>query len=288
MKKVAIGILLFCYLLSAVEYSQKDKFIINLSPSDNINKKDKSGNVLQGIASFSKYWFVSQSIKNRYILFNILNENGKSIFEKQFIYASHGQDISLKIKNNGQIKLYTTGSHWEGIAEFSIEYDKDRDSFKNMKLENKYLLNIGKNTPSISEDSNYFVTKANNSIYIYRYSDLIANSNITPKVIFSFLLSKQQRKKGEWFQGLAMKDGYIYCLTGNSKINSKKYLYVYDSYGKVIKYFSLKTGKVFAKKNGLKWELEGLAFKNNTLYTTVMAGSDGKNKKRLYEILHIL
>ena len=46
-------------------------------------------------------------------------------------------------------------------------------------------------------------------------------------------------------------------------------------------------GKEFYSKEGSKYELEGLTFKGNDLYTTVMTGTKGKNIKRLYKILEV-
>ena len=65
-----------------------------------------------------------------------------------------------------------------------------------------------------------------------------------------------------------------------------KYLYIYDSYGRVNKSYTLTTGIGFSKSIGKKWELEGLAFKENILYTTVKA-KDKKHYMRLYKILSL-
>ena len=146
-------------------------------------------------------------------------------------------------------------------------------------------LNIGKNTPTISDNGDYYITCANKSIYIF---NRINKKDISPsKYIFSFILSKKQREKRQWKQGITVKNGYIYVLTGASKINDKKYLYIYDFYGKEVKHFEIKAGKDLAIKEKGKWELEGLTFKNNSLYTTVMSGQDGHNTHRLYKILTI-
>jgi hypothetical protein len=82
-----------------------------------------------------------------------------------------------------------------------------------------------------------------------------------------------------------MKNNYIFVLSGNNKINGRKFLVIYDMLGKIIKKLELKTGKNNAIIEGNKWELEGLAFRNNELYTTVMTGYNRHNIKRLYRIL---
>ena len=81
---------------------------------------------------------------------------------------------------------------------------------------------------------------------------------------------------------------HIFVLSGDNKTNHKKWLVVYDLLGKIVKKIELKIGKKFAIKEGNKWELEGLTFKKNELYTTVMTGYNGKNKKRLYKILEVI
>ena len=84
-----------------------------------------------------------------------------------------------------------------------------------------------------------------------------------------------------------MRNNKIYVLTGDNKINHPKYLFVYDAYGKVLKNIKLHLSIKSAQKEGNKLEVEGLTFKNNNLYTTVMTGYDGKNIKRLYKILSL-
>ena len=84
-----------------------------------------------------------------------------------------------------------------------------------------------------------------------------------------------------------MRNNKIYVLTGDNKLNHPKYLFIYDAYGMVLKKIKLPLDIEKAKKEGNKLEVEGLTFKNNELYTTIMTGYNGKNIKRLYKILSL-
>lgn len=76
-------------------------------------------------------------------------------------------------------------------------------------------------------------------------------------------------------------------LTGDNKIINKKLLYIYDSYGNVLEKHTLTVGKKEAIQNEGKWECEGLSIKDNTLYTTIMTGQNGRNIKYLVKIFKI-
>jgi len=279
-----IVFLLFFYLSAiANTFIYNEKFIYQLKNEHKTNKKNYSKNVIQGISFISKNKFVTtQTIKKNHSfivnIFSFKNSKPFVIFSQEIPYSSHAQDVSYYFLQK-QLHIITTGKQWQGVVDFVFINNK-------FHLYKEYLLNIGKNTPTLSENKFYLLTKANNSIYIYRFKDL-KNNTMHPIPIFSFVLSKKQREKSQWLQGLAMKENYIYALSGDNTLKGKKYLYIYDSFGKVVKKFEVFIGKQRAKKEGKKWELEGLSFLNNKLYTTVMTGFDGKNNKYLYQILEI-
>jgi hypothetical protein len=274
-------ILIFFILVEFVfadSFIQKDSFETVLYPK--LHKKFFY-NVMQGITSWNNLWITTQTQHDKAIVFNIFNNNGKSLYNTKIDINSHGQDLSV-IQKNGKILLYSTGKKWQGISEYRLKIS--RKLGYSLKFAKNISLNIGKNTPTISDSGDYFVTCANKSIYIFDEESVIHQHM---KYIFSFILAKKQREKRQWKQGISVKNGYIYILTGANKINDKKYLYIYDFYGKKIKSFELKTGRNFAKKEHGKWELEGLTFRKNSLYTTVMTGKDGANIHRLYKILDL-
>lgn len=238
----------------------------------------KSGNVIQGIAYFNKNWIFSQTHSNKSITFSIYDEN---LTLKQTIntkYSSHAQDLSL-LQRNGKTYLFTTGKGWKGIAMFELIKVNNKFQIifkKNLKL------GIGKNTPTISIDGRYIATVANNSVYIFDFKTL--NTKYPSIPLFSFVLDKIQREKGQWKQGIAMKNNRIYILSGDANIEHTKYLVIYDAYGKVLDKSKLRLDIQKAKKEGNKLEVEGLTFKGDELYTTIMTGHNGKNKKRVLKI----
>ena len=275
-----IYFMLFTNMLFSVEYTQNDEYIATLKPYNSKSGLYDDKHVIQGIASYNDSWIVVQSIKNKQLLINILDENGTSYADSLITFPSHGADLSIRMSNNKKnLYLYTQGKHRNGIVQLSSSIEAFR-----LKVKKSIPLTLSSAIPSISENKAYFAVKSRDSIYIYRYVDIAKNTN--PLKIFSFILARKQREKGQWFQGIAMKDGLIYCLTGDNTLKGKKYLYIYDSYGRVNKSYTLTTGIGFSKSIGKKWELEGLAFKENILYTTVMA-KDKKHYMRLYKILSL-
>ncbi len=241
----------------------------------------KSGNVIQGIAYFNKNWIFSQTHNNKSITFSILDNKLKLKQTINIRYPSHAQDLSV-VQLNNKMYLLTTGKHWLGIAIFELN-----------KIDNKYKitfqkhlkLGIGKNTPTISTDGNYIATTANNSVYIFDFKTL--NEKYAPKPLFSFVLDELQRQKGQWRQGIVMRDNKIYISSGDADIEHPKYLVIYDAYGKVLDKIKLKLDIEKAKKEGNKLEVEGLTFKGNELYTAVMTGHNGNNIKRLHKIIKV-
>jgi len=238
----------------------------------------KKGNVIQGITNVNNLWLISQTNHNKDIIFSFVNKNGFCIRNQVIHYPSHGQDLSIKQISQNDYYLLTSSKNNNGIAIFKLK-NNNITFYKDIELKG-----LGFNTPTFSKDGMFVAVKNSNRIDIYLFFNLL-NNNKQP--IYTFFLDKVQQKKNQWFQGIAMDDKFIYCLSGNNKINSKKYLVVYDYLGNVIKKITLTIGKKLALKEGNKWELEGLSIKDNKLYTTVMSGKNGHNIKRLYQILEI-
>lgn len=259
----------------------QNNFITKLYPVDRNIGKNQSGNVIQGIASFKDLWIVTQTYKDNYLILNILNNTGKSIFNTRIDYPSHGQDLSLIFdKENDTLTLFTTSEERKGIVRIILKYDSKftYEKYQEINLNSKY------STPTISEDKKFIASRNGKNIEIYNYNSLLLEKK---EVLFKFNISEEQSQKGQYFQGIAMKDNLVYCLTGNSNPVYDHFLYVYDLEGE-IKFSSIITpGKEFYSKEGSKYELEGLTFKGNDLYTTVMTGTKGKNIKRLYKILEV-
>lgn len=280
--KYIFYIIILLSLSYTKEFNLKEELMTKLYPNDYYFDKNRSGNVIQGITSYKDYWITLQTAKDEYLIFNIINNQGKSIFHHRINYPSHGQDLSYTIDiNNNLLNLYTTSKGRKGIVEIKFDFNNKKfisNSFKTIDLNLKY------STPTISEDKKFFVIRDGKYLKIYSSELLFLGKN---EVLFSFELDKKQQNKDLWFQGIAMKDGLIYCLSSNNKIHDNKFLFIYDLYGNVIKNFGINPGKEFAYIEGNKYELEGLTFKENNLYTIVMTGKTGHNIKRLYKILEV-
>ena len=88
-----------------------------------------------------------------------------------------------------------------------------------------------------------------------------------------------------FFQGISMKDGIVFCITGNGEFSTEKKIFSYNDIGQV------QTRWVFDRYDINqplieKLEPEGLSFIGNDLYFTLMtkpSDLDG-NRKFLYKI----
>ncbi|MDD3591226.1 MAG: hypothetical protein PHO65_01100 [Sulfurovum sp.] len=282
--------LFFCLIIIfssaySLEFEKKQEFITILNTQDNGNKQSYVGNVIQGLASFGDLWVTTQTVADRFLIVNFLDKKGNSIYHERVLYQSHGQDLSIEYnKADKLLHLYTVATNWAGIAKITYSLNNVLPQFISI---DEYNLNCNHCTSSISEDKKFFAIRDKNKIYVYD-KDRVIRDQVKTALLHNFKLHKEQRKKGLWFQGIAMKDNLIYCLSSDNSLGSDKFLFVYDLSGKVVFVTKLTAGKEMAILEGDKYEFEGLTFKNNSLYTTVMSGKKGKNIKRLYKILEII
>ncbi|HFA50623.1 MAG TPA: hypothetical protein ENJ95_16575 [Bacteroidetes bacterium] len=295
-------IILLCLALSScsvigVLQSHKEvkgDYITELVPIDKDPVYDMSINVIQGIASFENGWFTSQTSKSRFLLINYLNEKGESVFHKRLLINSHGQDLSLEQVSENKLYLYTTAGHFDEenvsymvriVVDLPEKINGKRDMSKlQINLDEKYPLNLTNCTPTLSEDKKHFAIRSANSIIVATKEDVLKNdlSNATK---FNLDASQLIGKNNEplWFQGIAMKDGLIYCMTGNNSIGSIKLLYVYNLKGEVVQKHVIDKDK-FAMQLKKKLEPEGITFKDGDLYYTIMLkGGTGGNRKFLFK-----
>jgi len=271
---------LFYNFAYAISFSHTNKLVAKLD----FNKFSGGGNVLQGIAHIDNLWIFSQTSNNKELHFTFTNLKQVS-YRETLKYKSHGQDLDLICTNKhcSKFDLVTlSNNHDNNIAIFSVDLKKKHK----IRLKKEISLHEKIRTVSLSVNKQYLVLKVCNDIEIFSYREII-NQQGNARPIFKFHLNLLQQKKDQWLQGLIMKDGYIYTISGNNKLSGKKYLVIYDMYGMEVKQFVLKTGKKYAQKEGLKWELEGLDFHGNKLYTSVMSGKNGHNIKRVYQILEL-
>jgi hypothetical protein len=270
-------------------------FLVELKPVDSNKAYDRSINVIQGIAAFENGWFTSQTSANKYLLINYLNKDGESEYNIRISINSHAQDLSLEQVAPNILYLYTTLGHYNkegasGLLRLKVELPEEingkRDMSKlNIKVDKSYHLSLNNSTPTLSEDKKTFAIRSGNSILVTS-KESILNDELNSNMI-QFKLDKTQLKDGYshlWFQGIALKNNLVYCLTGNNSLDSPKYIYVYNLKGEVVEKHNIDKNK-FAKSIGHKYEPEGLTFVGNNLYYTIMTkGKTGGNKKFLYRL----
>lgn len=285
-----------CSVAGLIQANKKitGDFQLELQPKNSYGYYDMSINVIQGIASFENGWFTSQTSANKYLSINYLSEDGKSVFNKRFTIESHGQDLSLEKISENELILYTTLGHYNKEGKSGLlclkvtlpeKIDGQRDMSKTeISIHKKIDLKLDNSTPTLSTDANTFAIRSGNSIVVASKTAVLNNDLSNAK---TFSMDKSQLEdngKTLWFQGIAMKDNQIYCMTGNNSVNSPKKLYVYNTKGEVVKKHSIDHND-FAKSVGNKYEPEGITFVGNELYYTIIAkGKTGGNKKFLYRL----
>lgn len=270
-------------------------YICELVPIDKDPVYDMSINVIQGIASFEDGWFTSQTSKSRFLLINFLNEKGESQFHKRLLIDSHGQDLSLEQISENKLHLYTTVGHYNEanvshllriIVDLPPAVNGTRDMSKiEITLDKTYTLNLTNSTPTLSEDKKDFAIRSGNTIVIASKENVL-KEDLSTATTFDLDPTQLKDKGGHtlWFQGIAMKDDQVYCMTGNNTIGSSKFLYVYNREGIVLEKHAIEKDE-FAMQLKHKLEPEGISFKNDTLFYTIMIkGGTGGNRKFLFEL----
>lgn len=253
-----------------------------------------SNNVIQGIAAFENGWFTAQTstTENGVLLINYLDKNGNSLFHKRISIDSHGQDLSLEITSNNELNLYTTiGSFNEnrntGILRLKVQLTTDRDwSQTTIDVDTTFDLNYSNCTPSLNTAKDKFAIRSKNSILVHAKTAL-ETGDFTG--LYHFDLNQSQLKDNEqrsmWFQGIAMQNNLVYCLTGNSTQTTHKKIFVYNDKGIVTKKY------VFDQDNfdidiDIKFEPESLYLDGDDLYFLIMTKNSEieGNIKYLYKL----
>jgi len=241
--------------------------------------------VIQSFTHTPYGWLFLQSVGDRKLIFTQMDDTGKQLFFKEKVdYPGHGQGLSLLCKNRicDDAYLLTTAYEKSGYAVFEIS-----ESGEIHFLYDKYL---GCKTREITvgEDDGhyrYLIAVIGKDVVGYDLEEILYTRPASAQ--FRFPLDPRQSGKRQWAQGLVYREGLIYVLTGDNKIDGRKYLSVYRPTGKAVANIELSTGREMAGHYGDKWELEGLYFDGNVLYTTVMYGSVGKNIMYLYRLLRV-
>ena len=286
-----------CSVFGLIESTKKvaGDYTVEIKPISSIGAYDMSINVVQGITSYEKGWFTAQTSANKFLSINYLNAQGESIYNIKLNAVSHGQDLSVEKVNESLLYLYTTSGHFNKPGDSGLLRLKvDLPEMINGKIDmSKILVSIDEIvkleldncTPTISEDKQEFAIRTGNSILVASKNDVLKGDLSKAS---KFDLDKSQlvdsNKNVLWFQGIAMKNDKIFCLTGNNSFNSPKYIYVYNRKGEVVKSYHIDKEDY---KDQLKYKLEpeSLTFVGDDLYYTIMLkGKTGGNRKLLHKL----
>jgi len=267
---------------------------VHLKPENDEGYYDMSINVIQGIASFEDGFFTTQTSMGKYFLINYLDNSGNSLYNHRFNIDSHGQDLSLEQVSENEVHLYTTIGRYNkdrasGIVRLIVTLPVKVNGVRDMSkvvitVDKEFDLKLRNSTPTINEEKTHFAIRTGNSIIVVKKEDVF-KSDISNAITFD--ISKEQLShdgKTLWFQGIAMKGDLVYCHTGNSSIDSPKYIYVYNLKGEVVKKHTIGHHD-FTREIGHKFEPEGITFVGDDLYFLVMAkAGTGGNIKYLYKL----
>lgn len=270
-------------------------YVVELKPQNSFGYYDMSINVIQGIAAFEDGYFTTQTSADKFLSINYLNEKGESVFNYRFDMSSHGQDLSLEKTAENELYLYTTIGHYNqdgasGLVRFKVDLPakvNGKRAMSQLKItkDKEYHLHLNNATPTLSEDGKNFAIRSGNTIIVAPKEDVL-KSDLSKAITFP--LNKEQLKgKNEeilWFQGIAMKDNKVYCLTGNNSLHSLKQLFVYNLKGEVVQKHTIEKND-FAAQLEKKLEPEGITFVEDELfYTLIIKGKTGQNRKFLFKL----
>lgn len=297
---ILIGFVLAIQSCSVIGLIQSKKqvtgdYTLELKPKNSFGYYDMSINVIQGIAAFENGFFTSQTSANKFLSINYLNEKGESKFNYRFDIVSHGQDLSIEKISENELYLYTTLGHYDkeghsGLLRFKVALPEKIDGKRDMSkliitIDKQYDLHLDNSTPTISEDGKSFAIRSGNTIYVASKFDVL-NNDLSKADKFDLDISQLLGDNSEtlWFQGIAMKNNLIYCMTGNNSLNSLKQIFVYNKKGEIIKKYKIEKND-FAKQLHHKLEPEGLTFIDDDLYyVIIIKGKTGQNRKFLYKL----
>jgi len=224
-----------------------------------------------------------------------LNEKGNSVFNHRFDISSHGQDLSIEKISENELYLYTTVGHYNEEGASSIvrykavlpEKVNGKRDMSNLVItaDQEYDLKLDNCTPTLCEEGTHFAMRSGNSIIVATKDDVL-NSDLSNAKKFDLDTSQLKGENGEtlWFQGIAMKNGKIYCMTGNNSLNSLKQIFVYNTDGEILKKHTIEKND-FAKQLDKKLEPEGMTFIGDDLhYTIILKDKTGRNRKFLFKL----
>jgi len=275
----------------------KPIFVTEMFPADDAGiGQSVSKNVIQGFAGFEGGWFSTQKSNGGIFLHNYMDRNGVSLFHKRFTYVSHGQDLSLEQVSENKLFLYTTKGDFDdnrntGITKIIVDLAPmvggSRDwTMTDITIDTSYDLDYTNCTPSLNEAKDKFAIRSKNTILVHDRLEL-ESLNFSPR--YRFELHSDQLKdnanESMFFQGIAMKEGTIFCLTGNGEFSTEKKIFSYNKNGQVQSRYVFDRHDINQSLIG-KLEPEGLSFIGGNLYFTLMtkpSDLDG-NRKFLYKI----
>ena len=303
MKKIYRFIFCIIFSVSSLDATMSQ---LELHPQDTFSPIDNSKNVLQGIASYEKYLFTTQTIrkfgKDIAVLFNLLDKNGNSIANKELPIGTHSYDLSVEKINSNSVYLYTVGEHSNNALRFIVNLPSKSSANQkptklNIKLDKslklpdeyaastgitlsankKYLLAISRKYKIIHSE----VKVLSGHINIYDKKSLLNGKSI---ILHHIPMIKEQEKQP--IQGIIMLKSIIYTLCGNNNPNDSKMLILYHKDGSLLQKYHVARPTHELTKWG-KWELEGLTIQDDYLITTINA-QEKKSKKYFKGILKLL
>ena len=294
---VVVGALLIqsCSIVGLFQANKKIEgdYVLELHPRDSHPVHDRSINVIQGFASFEDGFFTSQTTADTYLILNYIDSKGDSQFATRFTVNSHAQDLSLEQISEDSLVLYTTIGAFDkdgasGIMTLGVKLPPKENGVRDMSkisvgMLEKYQLGYRNCTPTISTDNKKIALRSGNSIYFGNKEDVLSRNK---DKISHFDISMEQLRgqKGEtlWFQGIAMDENNIYCLTGNGTIDSEKKIFVYNLNGEVVKKVKIEEKQM--GRGSLKLEPEGLTIVDGNLYFLLMVKAKvGGNRKFMFK-----
>ena len=276
------------YTSCSVALSQvlNPNFVGFINNSDKNTQSDNSWNNIQWIAHDWNTWFTSQDAGNGYILFNQLDTNYDSVNDWQVSIDSRWDDLSVKKISNWKYYMYTNNPDHDGFSIYEVQ-----DSPRSKKLLKEYKLFEASQSSTVTLNTakdriaiRTYKNSSTDTITIWALSAIIdskfSSQNISP--ITTFTINKWSTQ--QWFQWIEYTKDYVYILTGNDSLDSKKFIYIYNLQTKKLTKKEISVDTTILKKEGNKFSVAWLEYVDEMLYFTVISWEDAKNIKRLYKV----
>jgi hypothetical protein len=212
---------------AAAETANKVKF----NPREIVRLQMLPGRPAQGIWQFGNgQYLVTQDVDGRaeheWVRFNLFDEGGGLIRKWELNYGTHGQSLFVD-KHKGGYRIYTESANRKGFAVFDMNEDRTALQFSHrVTPRDGNGKTIEFHAFGVDEARDTIIVADSGSrktVQYFVFSDFV-DGKLTP-ASNEIHIKKPGKNQGlGWLQGVGTENGIGYVLTGNSELDSKKFI----------------------------------------------------------------